>query len=607
MCGIVGYIGKENAKEILIDGLRHLEYRGYDSAGIALLGEKIRVVKAVGKVQNLAAKLSQDNDPETIGIAHTRWATHGAPEEKNAHPHLDDSKQFAVVHNGIIDNYTTLRKQLIAKGHSFLSDTDSEVIPHLIAEFYHGDFVKAVAAALQQLHGTYAIAAISSLHPDMMITARLGSPIVIGLGVDSNIVASDITALVAHTKNVIYLNDGEMGILTRDNVQLRTLTNIPIEHEISQITWDIETAGKSGYEHFMLKEMHEQPASISDTIRGRLNFQLGNAILSGLNMSTHSIAKIDHVVIVGCGSSLHAGLIGEYYFEDIANIPTKVEQAAEFRYRNPIIEPSTLVIPISQSGETADTLAAVREALNKGAVVTAISNVVGSTIARESGRGIYLHAGPEIGVASTKAFTCQVTMLLLMALLFGRNRRLSCEEGIKLVHEIESIPDLIQQVLDTAPAIEQIAYKYKDARAAFYIGRGTLYPVALEGALKLKEISYVHAEGYNAAELKHGPIALLDQNVPIIALANNVPGQDKIIGNIQECIARKAPIIAVVSGPETSIETLTSDLIRVPDSSRFIAPLTTAVALQLFAYYSAKARGCDIDQPRNLAKSVTVE
>ncbi len=437
--------------------------------------------------------------------------------------------------------------------------------------------------------------------------ARHGSPIVVGLGDDCNIVASDVTPLAAYTRKVIYLDDGDLAILTPKNVELRTIENLPVEREVSSIDWDISASGKGSYEHFMLKEIFEQPDSIANTIRGRLDHRLKSAILSGLGLSPHELAKISRIVIAGCGTSLHAGMVGEYFFEDIASIPTEVEQAAEFRYRNPIIDPDTLVLPISQSGETADTLAAVREAMNKGAIVAALCNVVGSTIAREAGRGIYLHAGPEISVASTKAFTCQVTVLLMLALMLGRNRRLNRDDGERLMLEIEKLPELIRETLKQAPVIEKIAEKYASAEDFFYIGRGCLYPTALEGALKLKEISYIHAEGYHAAELKHGPIALLDEKVPVLALANAIPGQEKMIGNIQECLARKSSVIAVVTGDDTAADKFTGDIIRVPPSSRFVAPLTTVVALQLFAYYFARAKGCEIDHPRNLAKSVTVE
>lgn len=609
MCGIVGYTGRESAKNILLDGLRRLEYRGYDSAGLTLCSNhELRTVKALGKVANLEAACAQEQGLDgTTGIAHTRWATHGAPAVRNAHPHLDEQGRFAVVHNGIIDNYAELRRRLEADGHTFVSDTDTEVIPHLLEEFYEGDLVKAVVQVLRLLHGTYGIAVVCADHPGLIVTARLGSPIVIGKGEDCNLVASDVTPLAAYTRSVIYLNDGEIAAITPTDIRLQNIDNIAIEPSVKEIDWSVDASGKGNYEHFMLKEIYEQPDVIASAMRGRLDLTMGSAKLSGLNMSPRDLAQISRIVIAACGTSRHAGMVGEYFFEDISGIPTEVEQAAEFRYRNPIIEPNTLVIPISQSGETADTLAAVREALNKGALVAALCNVVGSTIAREAGRGVYLHAGPEICVASTKAFTCQVTVLLMMALMLGRNRRLSRDDGMSLAKELERLPQMIEEVLEQAPAIERIARKYAHANDFFYIGRGCLYPVALEGALKLKEISYIHAEGYQAAELKHGPISLLDERVPIVALANAIPGQDKMLGNIQECLARKSPVIAVVTGDDTSVNRFTQDIIRVPKTSRYVSPLPTVVAMQLLAYYIARERGCEIDQPRNLAKSVTVE
>jgi glucosamine--fructose-6-phosphate aminotransferase (isomerizing) len=613
MCGIVGYTGCNSGIQVLIDGLKRLEYRGYDSAGIALAGKKgLSVVKSIGKVKFLEEACRREwSDfamlPCYAGIAHTRWATHGAPSETNAHPHLDSAGNFAVVHNGIIDNYQSLKRRLIADGAVFKSDTDSEVIAHLIAECYHGDFIQAVASAVKQLDGTYGIAVISSFHPDTIITARKGSPIVIGVGEHENIVASDISAIVAYTKHVIYLMDGDIAVLTPDRIDLRNIDNVPVDREIAKVTWDAEAAQKGNFAHFMLKEIFEQPDSVSNAIRGRLNREMQSAVFSGLNLSPRELAQIDRVVFAACGTSMHAGMLGEYFFEDIAGIPAEVEQAAEFRYRNPILTPNTMVVPISQSGETADTLAAVREATAKGAIVTAVCNVVGSTIARESGRGIYLHAGPEISVASTKAFTCQTTVLLMMALLFARNRRLDRMEGAKLLEEIATLPDLIRQVLDQADHIKTIAKRYAAAEDFFYIGRGCLYPAALEGALKLKEISYVHAEGYQAAELKHGPIALLDEKVPVVALANDIPGKDKMLGNIQECRARKSPVIAVTTFGDRAAEGIVDDIIQIPACSRFAAPIPTVVALQLLAYYIACERGCEVDQPRNLAKSVTVE
>ena len=611
MCGIIGYTGSRAVAPVLLDGLKRLEYRGYDSAGLAVISDKrLYEVKAVGKVRNLESQVAEQSDltkRSGCGIAHTRWATHGEPSPANAHPHTDESGRFAIVHNGIIENYQELRAHLLSKGCHFRSGTDSEVIAHLIAEGYEGDLISATAAALEQVTGTYGLAVVSTLHPGQIVVARKGSPIVIGVGETENLVASDIAALLPYTRQVIYLNDGDIALLTPDRIDLRNIKNVPVEREIAKIDWDAGQAEKGNYPHFMLKEIFEQPETIENAIRGRIDHEMGTAVLNGMNLTPHDLAQVTRIVIAGCGSSMHAGLVGEYFFEDIAGISTSVEQAAEFRYRNPIIEPNTLVIPISQSGETADTIAAVREAKAKGALVTALCNVVGSTIAREAGRGIYLHAGPEISVASTKAFSSQVVVLLLLALLLGRNRRLSRSEGEELANEVETIPDLIRDVLSRAPEIKRIAERYAKFDDFFYIGRGCLYPTALEGALKLKEISYIHAEGYHAAELKHGPISLLDERHPVLALANDIPGKDKIVGNIQECRARKSPVVAVVTKGDDSVRKMTDDIIEIPHCSRFVAPLPTAVALQLFAYYIAAARGCEIDQPRNLAKSVTVE
>jgi glutamine---fructose-6-phosphate transaminase (isomerizing) len=613
MCGIVGYIGKRPVINTLINGLKRLEYRGYDSAGIAVVkDDSIKLIKKPGKVNNLQNAIElewpgYEKKQFNLGIAHTRWATHGTPVEKNAHPHIDDKYGFSVVHNGIIENYSSLKKQLIKKGHKFSSDTDSEVIAHLIAELYEGSFVKAVAAALKQLQGTYGVAVISKYHNDRIIVARKGSPIVIGVGADETIIASDISALISYTRKVIYLNDNDIAIIQDNDIEIIDMEHLPVTREAAHIDWDPASAEKSGYDHFMLKEIFEQPEALKNAIRGRLNLETGSPLLQGLGFSPKEIADVSNVVIAACGTSFYSGLLGEYFFEDLADLQTEVAQAAEFRYRNPIIRPRSLVIAVSQSGETADTLAAVREAQQKGATVAGLCNVVGSTIARETGIGVYLHAGPEIGVASTKAFTCQVAILLMMALKFGRAHRLSRQKGIELSNEITEIPNLVKEVLKSASDIERVAKKYASVNNAFYIGRGYLYPVALEGALKLKEISYVHAEGYHAAELKHGPIALLEENVPVIAMANDIPGKDKIIGNIQECRARKSPVIATATVGDEEIEEHADDVIWIPKCSQFITPIPTAVALQLFAYYIAREKGCSIDQPRNLAKSVTVE
>ena len=489
----------------------------------------------------------------------------------------------------------------------FASETDSEVLVHLIAKNYDGRLEHAVASALEKITGTYGIAVITTEEPGKVVVARCGSPIVIGMGKDEIIVASDASAIIPYTRDAVYLEDYDMAVISGGDVQITDIKHSPVSREVTGMDWDADAAEKGDFEHFMLKEMFEQPEAIRNSIRGRLNFEMGTAILSGLNLEPHDMSQIGRVVIVGCGTSMHAGMVAEYCFEDMAHLPAEVEQAAEFRYRNPIIQSSDLVFAISQSGETADTLAAVREAKHKGALVAGICNVVGSTIARESGRGVYLHAGPEIGVASTKAFTCQVTVLLMAALKFARSRRMPRHEGEELCRWIERIPELVKKVLEQNDAIRTVAKKYAQIDDAFFIGRGYLYPVALEGALKLKEISYIHAEGYHAAELKHGPIALLEENTPVIALLNNILGKEKTLGNAEECRARKAPVIGVVSEGDDEPLHVLDDVIIVPDCPANIAPIPTAVALQLFAYHIAAARGCEIDQPRNLAKSVTVE
>jgi|694.fasta_scaffold97511_2 glucosamine--fructose-6-phosphate aminotransferase (isomerizing) len=613
MCGIVGYIGKAEAPKVLINGLRRLEYRGYDSAGLAVMdGDRIAVAKAPGKVAALKDRARADWSAErfvraSTGIAHTRWATHGPPTEVNAHPHLDQSGDIALVHNGIIENYRSLRARLEGKGHHFLSETDTEVLSHLIGDCDKGDLFQAVCDALHQVEGTFGIAVLSAREPGRIITARRGSPIVIGVGDGETIIASDASAIVAHTQRVIYLDDNDIAIVTADSVDIRDLNNVPVTREIAELGMDASAAEKGGYEHFMLKEIHEQPDSLGNAIRGRLDLNLGTSVLAGMGTSARDLADLNRVVIVGCGTSLHAGLVGEYAFEDLADINAEVQQAAEFRYRNPIVGSRDLVVAISQSGETADTLAAVREANQKGAFVMSLCNVVGSTIARETGRGVYLHAGPEISVASTKAFTCQVAVLLMMALKIGRGRRYSRDEGIHLAREIEMIPTLVQKVVAQDAQIAKIAESYANEEHAFFIGRGPMYPVALEGALKLKEISYIHAEGYHAAELKHGPIALLVDGTPVVALACDIPGKDKVLGNIEECRARGARILGIVTEGDDEAAECMDDFIAIPRCHPLVATIPAVVALQLFSYHVARLRGCEIDQPRNLAKSVTVE
>jgi glucosamine--fructose-6-phosphate aminotransferase (isomerizing) len=613
MCGIVGYIGKADAASVLINGLRRLEYRGYDSAGLAVLDDgQIVVAKAPGKVAKLNDRAHADWTPErfrrvTTGIAHTRWATHGPPTEVNAHPHLDQAGDIALVHNGIIENYRAVRARLEGKGHHFYSETDTEVLAHLIGDCNKGDLFQAVCDALHQVEGTFGIAVLSALEPDKIITARRGSPIVIGIGEGETIIASDASAILAHTQRVIYLDDNDIAVIKADSVDIRDLNNIPVTREIAELGFDAAAAEKGGFDHFMLKEIHEQPDSLGNAIRGRIDHNLGSSVLAGMGTSPRELAEISRVVLLGCGTSLHAGLVGEYAFEDLADIHAEVQQAAEFRYRNPILGNRDLVVAISQSGETADTLAAVREANQKGAFVMSLCNVVGSTIARETGRGVYLHAGPEISVASTKAFTCQVAVLLMMALKLGRGRRYSREDGIKLAREIESIPQLVAKVILQNERIAKIAADYTQNEHAFFIGRGPMYPVALEGALKLKEISYIHAEGYHAAELKHGPIALLEQGTPVIAIACDVPGKDKTLGNIEECRARGARILGIVTEGDHETAECMDDFITIPRCHPLVATIPAVVALQLFAYHVARLRGCEIDQPRNLAKSVTVE
>jgi len=613
MCGIVGYIGKADAPTALINGLRRLEYRGYDSAGIAVIdNERVVVSKSPGKVSALNDRARADWPVDRfsrppIGIAHTRWATHGPPTEINAHPHLDQSGEIALVHNGIIENYRNLRARLECRGHHFYSETDTEVLAHLIGECDKGDLFQAVCDALHQVEGTFGIAVLSAREPEKIITARRGSPIVIGIGDGETIIASDAAAILAHTQRVIYLDDDDIAIVTAETVDIRDLHNIPVTREIADLGLDTTAAEKEGHEHFMLKEIHEQPHSLSNAIRGRLDFNLGTSVLAGMGTSPRELAELTRVVLIGCGTSYHAGLVGEYAFEDLADIHAEVQQAAEFRYRNPILGSRDLVVAISQSGETADTLAAVREAKQKGAFVMSLCNVVGSTIARETGRGVYLHAGPEISVASTKAFTCQVAVLLMMALKLGRGRRFSREEGIRFAREIEMIPALVGKVIQQNARIAEIASEYAANEHAFYIGRGPMYPVALEGALKLKEISYVHAEGFHAAELKHGPIALLVKDTPVIAIACDIPGKEKTLGNIEECRARGARIFGLVTEGDHETAECMDDFISIPRCHPLVATIPAAVALQLFAYHVARIRGCEIDQPRNLAKSVTVE
>jgi len=611
MCGIIGYSGTREVTPILIQGLKKLEYRGYDSAGIAVSNnEQLKQYKEEGKVARLESLIDSTNDDLSNfhnGIAHTRWATHGAPMQKNAHPHHSPNHGIALVHNGIIENYETLKSKLKGEGYTFESDTDSEALVHLIDYYYNGDLQSAVATALKTVVGTYGICCISAKEPGVIISARKGSPIVIGLAEDETIVASDASAIISYTRQVIYLDDGEVAKISGGKVDIYTLEAAPVSRKPEEINWSQDATEKGGYDHYMLKEIFEQPTAIRNAIRGRLDMERGNAILSGLDVDAREIVNIDRTVILGCGTSMNAGLVGEYAIEDFAGIMAEVEQAAEFRYRNPIIRSSDLVIAISQSGETADTLAAVREAVDKGALVGSLVNVVGSTIARETERGLYLHAGPEISVASTKAFTCQVSALLMIALKFARSRRMSREQGIKFCKHIEQIPNLVESVLTKNDAIKEVATAYTDYQSMFFIGRGYMYPVAMEGALKLKEISYIHAEAYHAAELKHGPLALLTDQMPVVALLTEGPGKEKNLANVSECKARNAPILGVITEGDEEAKILCDHYIEVPKSPLFTATISATVALQLFAYHVSNLKGCAIDQPRNLAKSVTVE
>ncbi len=611
MCGIVAYTGSNPAVPVLLNGLRRLEYRGYDSAGIAVnTPDGISIRKSKGKVSELAGLLGEDETQiaeATCGIAHTRWATHGPPTTINAHPHAGGKNGIVLVHNGIIENHHALRSTLTAKGYEFLSETDTEVLAHLVDSHYQGDLVDALTAALKEVHGTYGIACLSEKEEGVLVVARRGSPIVIGVGEGETIVASDASAIINHTRQAIYLDDHDIAKISQNKIDIRSSDNVPVSREASEIDWSADAAEKGGYEHYMLKEIFEQPEAIRNTIRGRMDSERGTAVLSGLDLSPRELAELQRMLIVGCGTSMNAGLVGEYAMEDFAGVLAEVEQAAEFRYRNPIVGSRDLVIAISQSGETADTLAAVREAMDKGALVAGLVNVVGSTIARETGRGVYLHAGPEISVASTKAFTSQVSVLLMAALKFSRSRRMSVEQGRRFVREIEAIPELVERVLAKNDEIAKIAEKYVDQTSAFFIGRGYMYPVALEGALKLKEISYIHAEGYHAAELKHGPIALLEKSVPVIALCNDGPGKDKTLGNVAECQARDSRVLGIVTEGDEEAMAAVNDYISVPPCPLHTAVIPSTVALQLLSYHIARLRGCPIDQPRNLAKSVTVE
>ena len=624
MCGIIGYVGKKSASPILIEGLRRLEYRGYDSAGVAALdGAHLNIRKKMGRIdQGLAAVIKSNPVRGETGIGHTRWATHGAPCDENSHPHLDASGKLAVVHNGVIENYDRLKKRLVAAGHAFQSDTDTEVLAHLIGEHYgrvrttplgtdngaaQHPLARAVAGALSEVIGAYGIGVICSDFPGVIIGARRGSPLIIGIGEEEHFLASDVTAIAAHTRKVVYLQENDIVTIQPDSFSVSNAGTTSANVQVSQIEFDASAVEQGGFAHYMLKEIFEQPRTIENALRGRIDRDASTAKFGGLNMSLAELRSVNRIVITACGTSWHAGLVGDYLFEDLAHIPTEVEYASEFRYRNPPVETGTLVLAITQSGETADTLASLRETKRRGHKVLAIGNVVGSTIAREADGGIYLHAGPEIGVASTKAFTSQVTALTLLALLMGRIRMLSMNRGREIIEALEMIPKQVESILAQNSLIETIARKYSNAEDFFFLGRLYNFPVALEGALKLKEISYIHAEGYPAAEMKHGPIAMIDERTPSVVIIPHDAMYDKTLSNLEVVRARKGPVIAITTDDNESIRSQVDDVILVPKTLDCLFPLLGVVPLQLLAYHIAVARGCDVDKPRNLAKSVTVE
>lgn len=611
MCGIVGYIGQQEAFPVLIEGLAALEYRGYDSAGIALLnGKGLNINKDKGKVDNLRKLMENRDRSGSLGIAHTRWATHGAPSQKNAHPHGDHENHIALVHNGIVENYQVLRDKLQKEGVEFRSDTDTEVLAQLVGKYYKngtGDLAKAVARALLDVEGTFGIAVIAKDSPGILVGARRGSPLVVGIGDDEYFLASDASAVVRHTKKVIYLKDNTMVVLRDSDYETRNLENKKVAHEVQNLEYDADVLAKGGFDHFMLKEIFEQPETIKNAMRGRLLIDEGTSRLDGLNLVLQELRRINRIIFVACGTSWHAAMVGEYMLEELTGIPVEVEYASEFRYRNPIIDSKTLVFVISQSGETADTLAALREAQRKGATVLGICNAVGSSIARETHGGVYLHAGPEIGVASTKAFTSQIAVISLLTLLLGRMRRISHDDGMGMAKALKDIPKQVKKILGQNDDIREIAEIYSRHNNFLYLGRSYNFPVALEGALKLKEISYIHAEGYPAAEMKHGPIALIDKDMPSVVIALKDSVYDKVISNIQEIVARGGKIIAIANDGDKEIHKHAHHVIHIPKTRPEFSPLLSVIPLQLLAYHIAAVRGCEIDQPRNLAKSVTVE
>ena len=612
MCGIVGYLGNKEAYPILINGLKRLEYRGYDSSGIALFNGDMEIYKCKGKVGRLESLKNKDSSSASLGIGHTRWATHGPPNDKNAHPHVSNNGDLVIVHNGIIENVESLRTLLIEKSYSFNSDTDTEVLVNFIEYVQKEEKVsleEAVRLSLNQVIGAYAISIISKSHPDVMIAARLGSPLVLGLGNKEFFIGSDATPFLDHTKKVIYLEDGELARVSKQGISIRTIdSDRPVDAVIHQLQMDLESIEKGGFEHFMLKEIYEQPTSIQNTIRGRLFPEKNEIKMAGLEMISSNLKVANRIIILGCGTSWHAGLVGEYLIEEFSRVPVEVEYASEFRYRNPVINSNDVVIAISQSGETADTLAAIKLAKESGACVFGVCNVVGSSIARETDAGAFTHAGPEIGVASTKAFTAQVTVLAMMALYMGKiKNKLTKTKFREIALEINKIPEKIESILKLDSAIKTISKSLKGFNNSLFLGRGFNFPVALEGALKLKEISYIHAEGYPAAEMKHGPIALIDKKMPIIVIAPLGGMYEKLVSNIQEVKARKGKIISITGFGQSEVKSLSDAVIEIPDTLDCLSPMLTTIPLQLLSYHVAVERGCNVDQPRNLAKSVTVE
>ena len=611
MCGIVAYVGPRQASDVIIKGLKRLEYRGYDSAGIALLNGGLNVYKKKGKVVELEKHLHEANLKSHIGIGHTRWATHGEPNDINAHPHYSSSGKLAIIHNGIIENYSSLKKDLMNKGHKFLSETDTEVFIHFIESIKDEEqcsLEEAVRLALTKVIGAYAIVIMSVDAPDKLVAARKGSPLVIGIGEDEFFLASDATPIVEYTKEVVYLNDQEVAVIEGNKLSVKNTANLPLTPYIQKVDMDLEAIEKGGFDHFMLKEIFEQPKSIGDCMRGRLDAASGRLVLGGLREYLNKLVSADRILIVACGTSWHAGLVAEYFFEEFCRIPVEVEYASEFRYRNPVIREGDVVIAISQSGETADTLAAIELAKSRGAIIFGVCNVVGSSIPRTTHAGAYTHAGPEIGVASTKAFTAQLTVLNMIALIVAQKKGTITEGKLhELLVEMENLPSKVEEALKLNAQIEKIAATFKDARNFLYLGRGYNFPVALEGALKLKEISYIHAEGYPAAEMKHGPIALIDKEMPVVFIATNDSSYEKIVSNIQEVKARKGRVISIVTAGDALIPKMSEFVVEVPAVHEALMPLVSVIPLQLLSYHIAVMRGCNVDQPRNLAKSVTVE